>query len=198
MTEGVSEATPRTRPGGRTARVSEQVLDATVELIARHGVAAVTYEAVAKLSGAGRATLYRKWPQRDDLIRAALLRFAEMSVFAPDTHDIRADLVELLCGIGDTLATPVGRAIINASITAADDDPVRQLGQEVLQARLAVLQRRIDGAVASGQLPAMDVPFLNTMLAAPIYLSVMRDRRPLTRELAQRVVTTVLDGLIPR
>ncbi|MFI1993742.1 TetR/AcrR family transcriptional regulator [Actinoplanes sp. NPDC020271] len=198
MTEGVSGTTPRTRPGGRTARVSEQVLEATVELIARHGVAAVTYEAIAKLSGTGRATLYRKWPQRDDLIRSALLRFAETSVRTRDTHDIRADLVDLLCDIGDTLATPVGRAIINASVTAADDDPVRHLGQEVFEARLAALQERIDAAVASGQLSAMDVRFLNTMLVAPVYLSMTRDRHPVTREFAQRVVTTVLDGLMPR
>jgi AcrR family transcriptional regulator len=177
--------------------VSKQVLDATVELIARHGVAAVTYDAVAKLSGAGRATLYRKWPQRDDLLRAALIRFAESSVSAPDTDDIRSDIVELLCGIGETLATPIGRAIINASIIAADDDPIRQLGQDVLEARLGALQVRIDKAVMSGELSPVDVSFLNTMLIAPVYVHVMRDRHPLTREFAVRVVDTVFDGLAP-
>jgi AcrR family transcriptional regulator len=154
------EATTRSRPGGRTARVSERVLDSAVELIAQHGAAAVTCDAVARLAGTSRATVYRKWPQRDDLLRAALMRFAEDSVSAPDTGDIRSDLVELLCTISDTLATPTGRAIINASLMADDSDPIRQLGQDVSQTRLAALQGRIDSAVTSGQLPPVDVSFL--------------------------------------
>lgn len=59
--------------------MSEQVLTATVELISQHGVAAVTYDAVAKLAGTSRATVYRKWPERDDLLKDALMRFAESS-----------------------------------------------------------------------------------------------------------------------
>ena len=178
--------------------MSEQVLGATMELIAQHGVAAVSYDTVAKLAGTSRATIYRKWPQRDDLLRAALTRFAETSVAVPDTGDIRSDLVELLCMAGDMLATPVGRAIINASFMAGDNDPIRQLGQDVLQTRLAVLQIRIDSAVACGELPPLDVPFLNMMLVAPVYSLVVRDRRPLTRDLAERIVGTVFDGMAPR
>jgi AcrR family transcriptional regulator len=175
--------------------VSEQVLTATVELIAQQGVAAVTYDAVAKLAGTSRATVYRKWPERDDLLKDALMRFAESSVSAPDTGDVRSDIVEFLCAISDTLATPIGRAIINASIVADLDDPIRRLGSDVLQARLGALQHRIDAAVESGELPPVDASFLNMMLAAPVYLLVMRDRRPLTRELARRIAQTVLDGL---
>lgn len=175
--------------------MSEQVLTATVELIAQQGVAAVTYDAVAKLAGTSRATVYRKWPERDDLLKDALMRFAESSVSIPDTGDVRSDIVEFLCAISNALATPSGRAIINASIVSDADDPIRQLGSDVLQARLGALQRRIDAAVESGELPPVDVPFLNTMLAAPVYLLVMRDRRPVTRELARRIAQTVLDGL---
>ncbi len=189
------DSTVRSRPGGRTARVSEQVLTATVELIAEHGVAAVTYEAIAKRAGTSRATLYRKWPERDDLLKDALLRFAESSVPIPDTGDLRADIVELLCAISDALATPIGRAIINASIVSDPDDPIRRLGNNVMQARLGVLQHRIDAAVKSGELPPVDVPFLNTMLTAPVYLMVMRERRPVTPEIARRIARTVLDGL---
>src|SRR5688500_16463183 len=66
QTDGTTSTRPR--PGGRTARVTGQVLDATVQLIAEQGAAAVTYDAVAKRAGTSRATLYRKWPQREDLL----------------------------------------------------------------------------------------------------------------------------------
>ncbi|HEX7659950.1 MAG TPA: TetR/AcrR family transcriptional regulator [Pseudonocardiaceae bacterium] len=198
MTELAPEAAKRSRPGGRTALASERVLNATVELIARHGAAAVTYDAVAKLAGASRATIYRKWPRRKDLLRAAITRFADSSVDVPDTGDIRADLVVMLRMVGDTLATPLGRAIVNASMSFDDDDPVRQAGQDVHQERLAALQVRIDRAVARGELPAVDAEFLNSMLVAPVHSLVVRDRRRLTRELAARIVTTVFDGILPR
>lgn len=169
-----------------------------MELIAERGVAAVTYDAIARAAGTSRATLYRKWPQRDDLLREALTHFAETAAAVADTGDIRADIVELLCMLGDTLATPVGRAIINASIMAGEDDPLRQLGRDVLQARLAALQVRVDRAVACGDLPPLDVPFFNTMLVAPVYSLVMRDRLPFTRDLAERIVGAVFDGMAPR
>jgi len=169
-----------------------------VELIASVGAAAVTYDAVAKRAGTSRATVYRKWPRREDLLRAALVRFAEASVSVPDTGDLRADVVEMLCMIGDTLATPVGRAIISASMTAGDDDPLRQLSREVQQARHSGLRERIESAVATGDLPPLDVRFLNTMLFSPVYSLVVRDRVPFTRELAERIVGAVFDGMVPR
>jgi len=171
------------------------VLTATVELIAARGVAAVSYDAVAKLSGSSRATIHRRWPRRDDLLRAALTRFAQDSVAVADTGDLRRDLTALLCTIGDTLATPIGRAIINASVTAGEDDPIRLLGRDVLQERLGLLETRVGTAVAAGEIAATDVGLLNTMLTAPVYWLVVRDGRPLTGELARRIVDVVLDGM---
>jgi AcrR family transcriptional regulator len=186
----------RSRPGGRTARVTERVLEATVELIAQHGPAGVTYEAVAERSGASRATIYRKWPRREDLLRAALVRFAESSVVVSNTGDLRADVIAMLCMIGETLATPVGRAIISASMTA-DDDPMRKLSREVQQARHFGLQERLDSAVATGELPPLDSQFLYNMVFAPAYSFVVRDRVPFSRELAERIVDAVFDGMVP-
>lgn len=189
---------PTSRPGGRTARVTDRILAATVDLIGAGGVSAVTYEAVARASGSGRATIYRKWPDREDLVREALQRFAEASVSVPDTGDVRADVVDFLESIARTLASPAGRAIINASVVGADDDPIRRLGRDVLQARLGALQTRLDRAAATGDLPALDASFLNLMLAAPVYLLVVRDGAPLDRATAERITDTVLSGVLPR
>ncbi|CCH89189.1 Transcriptional regulator, TetR family [Modestobacter italicus] len=68
-----------------------------------------------------------EWPDRDDLLRDARVRFAETSVAVPDTGNLDADVVELLCAPpGDTVATPIGRAIITAALTARHNDPLRR------------------------------------------------------------------------
>lgn len=64
-------AEKRTRPGGRTERVRKAVADAVIELVTREGI---EFEilSVARLSGVGRATIFRRWPDRASLIREAL------------------------------------------------------------------------------------------------------------------------------
>ena len=187
----------RGRPGGRTAVTAERLLDATVQIVAEQGVESLTYDAVAKLAGVSRATLHRKWPDRDDLIRDALMSFAEVSVSTPDTGDVRADIVELLCAMGAILETPVGRALVRSSLLDGNG-PVRRVGRHVLEDRLAAFQDRIDAAMLAGELPAVDAAFLNTMLSAPVFIHVLRSGEPLTRVFAQRIVDTVFDGVRQR
>jgi AcrR family transcriptional regulator len=181
------------RPGGRTALATGRILEATVQLVAELGVPAVTYDAVAKLAGTSRATIYRKWPSRDELVKDALVRFAKLSVSAPDTGDLRADLVEFLVRVGGVLATPVGRAVINASLVG-ENTRLRAVGREVLGQRLKAFEARLVVATARGELPAVDASFLNLMLIGPLYLHVMRSEAPVSRAFAARVVDAVLAG----
>lgn len=186
------------RPGGRTAQATERILEATVQLIGQHGAAAVSYDAVARKAGASRATLYRKWPDRVDLLRDALLRYAEAAVSVPDTGNLRSDLIAFVISIGKTLRDPLGRALVHASFARDEEDPTRQLGREVQRARIEAFRTRVDAAVRSGELPTVDVHFLNLMLTGPVYAHVARQDAPLSQALATRIVDTVLTGLLPR
>lgn len=60
------------RPGGRTERVRKAVADAVIELIEQEGIE-FEIKAVAQLSGVGRATIFRRWPDRASLIGEALV-----------------------------------------------------------------------------------------------------------------------------
>ncbi|MBM6406100.1 TetR/AcrR family transcriptional regulator [Phycicoccus sp. CSK15P-2] len=175
-----------------------RLLDATVALIAEGGVVAVTFDAVAKRAGASRATVYRKWDDREALIEEALLRFATDWVEVADTGDLRADVVDFLCQVGHVLATPIGRAVINATVTAGAGDPIRELGHAVQDRRMAAFQHRLDRAVEAGELPPVDAGFLSLMLTGPVYLWVTREGRSVEPDFAEQVVDTVLDGLRSR
>ena len=50
----------------------ERLLDAAAQIVLKHGVAAVTMEAVALLNGVNRAMAYRYFADRDDLLGALL------------------------------------------------------------------------------------------------------------------------------
>src|SRR5580693_6713358 len=60
------------RPGRpRSERAEQAILDATLEAIAERGVDGVGCEDVAARAGVGKATLYRRWPGKEDLLIAA-------------------------------------------------------------------------------------------------------------------------------
>ena len=183
------------RPGGRTARVRAQVLDATVLLVARHGITGFSYEEVADLAGVHKMTVYRNWPDRDRLVSEAIMGMADETVPLEDTGDLRRDLTDFLVALATVLASPTGRALTQAIQAAHDNPDVRHTVDLVATQRLALLQDRTTSATERGELPRVDPRFLADLLAGPVHLHLTRQPDPFTREDAERIVDVVLAGI---
>jgi len=182
------------RPGGRTARTRARILEATLRLVARDGIAALRYEEVAELAGVHRTSVYRNWPDREELVNAALLRYAG-SAELEDTGDLRHDLVDYLVALAGLLSTTTGRAMQRAVQSARENPEVAQLVNQIFERRLAGLQQVVDHAVARGELPPVDGYFLAEMLTGPVHLYVSRGLHPFTRAEAERITDVVLAGV---
>ncbi|MGV0716415.1 TetR/AcrR family transcriptional regulator [Mycolicibacterium sp. XJ662] len=172
-----------------------QILSATAELVARHGITGFRYEEVAELAGVHRASVYRNWPDREKLVTAALLQYAERLASVTDSGDLRNDLVDYLMGIASGLQTPFGRALEQAMKVTDDNPAVRQTVTMILEERGAALQHRVNLAEDRGELPAVDSVFLGEMMAGPVRLIVNRGTRTFTRKDAERIVDVVLAGI---
>jgi len=196
MAEGATGRPPLTRrPGGRTARVRSQILAATVELVARHGVAGVRYDEVAELAGVHRRSVYRNWPARDELVRAALVQFAEDSLPIEDTGELRRDLVNFLMAQADLLATPTGHALEQALQSASESPDLLEVVNAAFDQRMIIVKRRLGSATERGELPPADAEFLTELLLGPVRLHVSRARRPFTRSDAEKITDVVLAGV---
>jgi AcrR family transcriptional regulator len=186
---------PPTRPGGRNALVRAQILGATAELVARDGITGFRYEDVAELAGVHRASVYRNWPDREELVAAALLQHAENLASIADTGDLRRDLVDYLVALASGLGTPFGQALVLAMQPAHENPAVRQTVARILEQRGAAMRQRVNLAVERGELPAVDSTFLGEMISGPVHLIVNRGIRPFTRADAERIVGVVLAGI---
>ena len=182
------------RPGGRNARVRSQILAATAELVARDGIAGFRYEEVAEAAGVHKASVYRNWPDREELVVEALLRYAENLASIADTGDIHRDLVDFLLALAGGLETPFGRTLERAIQPAGQPATVQALTR-VLDQRVAAMQQRVDLAVERGELPPVDSAFLGEMISGPVHLIVNRGMRPFARTDAERIVSVVLAGI---
>jgi AcrR family transcriptional regulator len=194
MAKGTADRPPARRPGGRNARVRAQILAATVELVARDGIAGFRYEEVAEFAGVNRASVYRNWPDREDLVVDALLRYVEDLASVADTGDIHRDLVDFLLALASGLETPFGRTLEQAVQPALELSTVQSLTR-ILDQRVAAMQRRVDAAVDRGELPPVDSSFLGEMISGPVHLIVNRGMRPFSRTDAERIVGVVLAGI---
>jgi AcrR family transcriptional regulator len=116
----------------------QEILDAAIEVLADVGYDRLTMDAVAQRAKASKATLYRRWNSKATLVVEALARMKTAPV-APDTGDLRSDLVATFCGHGglsdhDTTST------FGAVVTAVSTDPefAAEFRQQVVEPKSRV------------------------------------------------------------
>src|SRR6185369_1774622 len=141
-----------TREGATRRRglaLEQAIYDAVFELLGTVGYGRLTMEGVAARARTGKASLYRRWNDKDALIVDAL-RASLPSADVPAQATVRADLLELLRRIRDALEFSYGAAfqalkaeagpgaeLVHAAIRERVFAPYRQL-------TLAALRRGVE------------------------------------------------------
>ncbi|AHH95229.1 TetR/AcrR family transcriptional regulator [Kutzneria viridogrisea] len=89
----------------RGAALEKALLDAAWEELTANGYARFTMDAVVQRAGTSPPVLYRRWSDRDELVRAAIAHVLEQSrVEVPDTGSLREDVLTLMREINTTRA----------------------------------------------------------------------------------------------
>jgi AcrR family transcriptional regulator len=117
-------APTRTRTGNRRLDPGRDraIAAAVLEVLGREGWSGLTMDAVAMTAGVGKATIYRRWSSKTDLLLGVLDVAGEQVVAAPDTGDLRGDLVALMTATVARLEGPAGRTT-RSLLGAVVDDP---------------------------------------------------------------------------
>ena len=102
----MSEPAVRRRTGGRSARVREAVLKATLHAVAEHGADAVSISEIARQAEVHETSIYRRWPTKEHLVLDALLDYSEAKLPIPDTGTLRDDLVAFATEVTAYLDSP--------------------------------------------------------------------------------------------
>ena len=116
----------RTRPRRRGDVLNGAIFEATLDELAEVGYAKLTMERVAARAGASKASVYRRWPSRMELVLDAVHHLAPDPTHAPDTGSLRGDVLAFLRAAADLLAGPGGEAL-RGLLGDALADPSRTL-----------------------------------------------------------------------
>jgi AcrR family transcriptional regulator len=116
MLVAVTEQAQRIRQRRRGEELEAALLEAAWEELVEVGFARLTMESVAARAKTGVAVLYRRWPNKDGLVLAAIRHYATTHpVDIPDTGSLRGDMIALLSGASSTRVSFV--AIVSAAFS---------------------------------------------------------------------------------
>jgi len=118
---------PRTPSAGITGRRLDPSLDVAIraavfQVLAEVGYRRLTMDDVALAAGVGKATIYRRWPSKADLLVSIIQEASDETLKVPNSGSLRGDLVALLTALADILGGPGGGAS-RALLGAMTDEP---------------------------------------------------------------------------
>ena len=185
-----AEALTRPRVAGEREM---EILDATLDVLADVGYDLLTMDAVASRAKASKATLYRRWRGKPELVVAAIMARKGESV-VPDTGSLRGDLVAAYCGAGG-IDDPLAQSVLAAVVTAMGRDPEfaevyrrEFIGPKVASSKVIYERARERGEVH----PDVDLDVLAPSLAGIVLHRAFLLGEEVTTDLVGRVLDQVI------
>ena len=179
----------------RDESVDRRIIKATLESLNEEGMAGLSIEGIASKAGASKATIYRRWDSKEELVVDAVADLVE-AIEIPDTGDLRADLLitveGLLTFVSDSRAGEVFPWLVG-EVAAGTPVGIRYATDVVLPRRQMVADV-LKHAVQRGDLRAdLDIEVSVDMLIGPI---IMRKITGLLRLAPESWFESLVDSLI--
>lgn len=153
-------------------RVTDAVVAAVLEELAEAGYGALTMESVARRAGASKATLYRRWGAKQEMVLDAVASVSQPPESSGDATDVRSAIVEILTGVAAWLGDPMIRRILPDLLAEGlrSEAMGRALTTHIGEPRRSAVERALEGARRTGEVrPDVHLELLLDLTAAPIY-----------------------------
>lgn len=170
-----------------------ELLAVTLRLLQQHGYERLTVDAVATEARASKATMYRRWPSKAELVLAAFIEGTRPAPALPATGTLRGDLLQL----GKVLCAQASQhgATIRAVVAELSRQPQLKdaLCHKFLDQYHALIRHIVKQAVDRGEVDAAAVndALLDLMSSYVIFRSIIDDK-PATEGTVQTLIDCVI------
>lgn len=175
---------------------NELILDATLAVLAEHGYEGLTIDMVAARAGSARATVYRRWPTKAELVLEAVARLSRGDVNRaklPDTGSLRGDMAAMILPLDDEQQQVRIQALAALLFLPRDDQRFTEAARHAgIGPWIEVIRILIQRAVARGEFPSPND--LDTLAGVIPMMCVARavQQQPITRQFS----LALIDGVI--
>ena len=161
----------RTRAPGRPrdGRVDQAIVETTLALLAEVGPTALSVEEVASRAGVSKATMYRRFPTKDDLVVAALASLNESLMAGAVDGPVRDVLVTLVTAWWEQNADSRSGQLFPRVLAHAKSNPRMfcSFYDQVIEPRRDVYRAVIGRGIEAGELRSdTDIELLTTLIIA--------------------------------
>lgn len=194
-------AVPDRRSPGRprSERASRAIIGATLEMLVEDvSVDSLSMEAVAARAGVGKATLYRRWPNKQALIADALASLHEPLTYVP-RGSVRLDLIAAVDDLRRWAVSSTAGRLLPRFLGGTCKSPElrEQYVALVIEPRKAVFREVLRRGVASGELDpglALEVT-LTVVFGSVLFDLVLASGDAGDPYSPERVVDLILPGI---
>jgi AcrR family transcriptional regulator len=164
------------------------------------GYERMTVDDVAEQAGVGKATVYRRYPSKEDLAHDAFAHIIDVEVPEPDTGSLRGDMVAAYRSTLEFAQTPAGAKFLRmVGGEAARNERTAELYREMYQRRKALGSAKLQRAIDAGELRAdADIEQLVDALPALLLMRAIYQMPMPPPGEAERMVDALLYGLAGR
>lgn len=161
MLTGAPPLPPRPVGRPRDPALDVAILAAALDLLGEGGLETCALDAVARRAGVGKATIYRRWPSKDALVRDAFGSTAPDLLPAEDHGSLTADTTALLTALAAALRSPRALAWRRTVPALGPDSPLLPLlprgpvGEWSDAVRALVVRAEQRGEVRPGTFPVL-------------------------------------------
>jgi AcrR family transcriptional regulator len=170
-----------------------ELLAVTLQLLQEHGYDRLTVDAVAAAARASKATVYRRWPSKAELVLAAFIEGIRQVAVPPETGTLRGDLLhmgELICQQGQQHAGTIRAVLVEISRNPALNDVMQH---QFIEQRKALMDHILAQAVDRGEIDqaAINDELWDLLPHYLIFRSIIPGRPP-TRQTVEALVDEVI------
>jgi AcrR family transcriptional regulator len=183
----------------RERRADRAILEAALELIAEDGVRDLRVDDVAERARVGKATIYRRYRSKDELVTAAVDALVS-EIAIPDTGSTRGDLLGLMRGAVEVYSGSLEAGVIRGLADAIRRDPelARSVRDGFLGPRRTALRTVLERGIERGDLrEGLDFELALDVFAGPLFYRLLFTGGPIDKRLADGVVELTMRGFGP-
>lgn len=195
---GAPAAPERPRPCGRRAEAREQaILDAAIELLVEVGYDRLSMDALAERAHASKATIYRHWSGKAEVVAEALRCHVQPHQAVPDLGELRQELLTLLTTSCEALAGEEG-ALAAAVLWAMRSDPVLAalMRGGLVEEKEAQAEAVVRRAIARGEVTGGEPRVVAEVMSAMVLKRLLVTDEPLDEGFRTHLVDDVVLPLL--
>jgi AcrR family transcriptional regulator len=188
---------PRGRPRSDATRAAIQ--RAALELLDDGGWTALSIDAIAARAGAGRATVYRWWPNKAAVVMDAFLDDTAPQMPFPDSGSAREDLRRQIRSVVRLFNLPEIRRPFVALIAESQHDPMLadSLRERFIARRRTAAKEVLQRGIQRGELRAdLDLEVTLDALYGALYYRLLISGQPLTPRYADALLDQFYPALV--